>query len=503
MSPPFPLPAVFPPGRRSRSPSPPPPPFPEFGSEKHGIDAFTPCICDPNSLRDWGDAGSWSRGVGSGQAGGGWQNGAVTELPAPLAELEAFFAQLSREPDFDAPELQAYDAADLLLLQTALEWHDPAGRACRDQGAVADHLDKLDDRSGVSPDPVSGSARFAKNGAVVTIGDRHGALTLGAAKLLGATGIKVHQDPVLFERALAANAERLGLGDDPTSVFTHHPLGEQLLIGAKLVLLQLPKSLAELEEISHSVARYADPDVVLLAGGRDKHMSRGMNELLARHFEDVSAGLGWRKARVLTARSPKTAAVLGAAPFPRFAGDPDLRFQMAAFGATFGGATLDHGSRLLLRTLREQLPAAAPKRVVDIGCGNGVLAVSAALEWPEAQVIASDQSLAAVRATLLTAQRAGVDGRVAVHRADATEAVPDGWADLVLLNPPFHTGSTVHVGVGQRLIRACARALAPGGELLLVFNTHLGYRQLVEREIGPTRQLARDRTFTVLAATRR
>ena len=479
--------------------------------------------------------------MGSGQAGGGWQNGAVTELPAPLAELEAFFAQLSREPDFDAPELQAYDAADLLLLQTALEWHDPAGRACRDQGAVADHLDKLDDRSGVSPDPVSGSVhfakngavvtigdrhgasrsgqsialrgvspdpvsgsvRFAKNGAVVTIGDRHGALTLGAAKLLGATGIRVHQDPVLSERALAANAERLGLGDDPTSVFTHHPLGEQLLIGAKLVLLQLPKSLAELEEISHSVARYADPDVVLLAGGRDKHMSRGMNELLARHFEDVSAGLGWRKARVLTARSPKTAAVLGAAPFPRFAGDPDLRFQMAAFGATFGGATLDHGSRLLLRTLREQLPAAAPKRVVDIGCGNGVLAVSAALEWPEAQVIASDQSLAAVRATLLTAQRAGVDGRVAVHRADATEAVPDGWADLVLLNPPFHTGSTVHVGVGQRLIRACARALAPGGELLLVFNTHLGYRQLVEREIGPTRQLARDRTFTVLAATRR
>ncbi len=443
----------------------------------------------------------------------GWQNGAVTESPALLAELEAFFARLSREPDFDVPELQAYDAADLLLLQAALErLNFVSGSACSvKSGTVVTigdrHGASRSEQSialrGVSPDPVSGSACSVKSGTVVTIGDRHGALTLGAAKVLGATGLRVHQDPLLSERALAANVERLQLGADPASVFAHHPLGEALLEGAKLVLLQLPKSLAELEEISYSVARFADPDVVLLAGGRDKHMSRGMNEVLARHFDDVTASRGWRKARVLTARAPKSDAALGAAPFPQFAGDPDISFKMAAFGATFGGATLDHGSRLLLRTLSDQPPPAAPKRVVDIGCGNGVLAVSAALAWPDAQVIASDQSLGAVQATQLTAQRAGVDERVTVHRADATEAVPDGWADLVLLNPPFHTGSTVHVGVGQRLIRSCARALAPGGELRLVFNTHLGYRSLIEREIGPTRQVARDRTFTVLVATRR
>ncbi|MBN9613820.1 MAG: methyltransferase, partial [Actinobacteria bacterium] len=41
------------------------------------------------------------------------------------------------------------------------------------------------------------------------------------------------------------------------------------------------------------------------------------------------------------------------------------------------------------------------------------------------------------------------------------------------------------------------------GELRLVFNSHLAYRGLVERVIGPARQVARDRTFTVLSATRR
>ncbi|NLB46901.1 MAG: methyltransferase, partial [Microbacteriaceae bacterium] len=141
--------------------------------------------------------------------------------------------------------------------------------------------------------------------------------------------------------------------------------------------------------------------------------------------------------------------------------------------------------------------------VIDLGCGNGVLTVSAALRFPDAEVLASAQSTAAVRATRLTAEAAGVANRVSVRRADGTEGIPEGWADLILLNPPFHTGSTVHTGVAHRLIRAAAHSLAWGGELRLVFNSALGYRPLIEQVVGETRQVARDRTFTVLSAIRR
>ncbi len=395
-------------------------------------------------------------------------------IGAPALEgIERFVSGLSRGPDFDAPELQAFDAADLLLLDRAAE------------------------RSGEFADPASGSAGLSQCDGPVVIGDRHGALTLGVAGLFGARGIRVYQDPLLAERALAANAARLGLA----ASYEHHPLGESLLRGATLVLLQLPRSLAELEEIAWHIARWAEPGVTVLAGGRDKHMSRGMNEVLARYFGEVAASRGWRKARVLTAAMP--VAPSEAPPFPVRASDAELGFDLHAYGATFGGAALDHGSRLLLRTLRDQPPTRQPQRVVDLGCGNGVLAVSAALAWPEALVLASDQSSAAVAATRLTAEGAGVEHRLDVHRADATETVPDGWADLVLLNPPFHTGSTVHAGVAHRLIRSCAHVLAPGGELRLVFNSHLAYRPLLEQAIGPTKQLARDKTFTVLAATKR
>lgn len=381
------------------------------------------------------------------------EDGAVTEI----AEL---FAELSREPDLDAPELQAHDATDELLLRAA--------------------------------EPVDAPA-----GSLVVIGDRHGALTLGAAAVLGARGIRVFQDPLLSERALAANAARLGFSD----VYGNRPLDATLLDGARLVLLQLPRSLAELDEIADAIARWADPDAIVLAGGRVKHMTRAMNEVLARSFGEVTAGLAQRKSRLLTARLPRSGGELGAPRFPVWGRDPELPFSIAAFGATFGGATLDHGSRLLLAGLGS-MPV-RPTRIVDLGCGNGVLATSAALRLPEARVIATDQSRAAVAATRLTADAAGVGDRVEACRADGTEAVPDGWAELILLNPPFHSGSTVHAAVAHRLIRSCARALAPGGELRIVFNSHLAYRPLIERVIGPSRQVDRDRTFTVLSAIRR
>ena len=408
---------------------------------------------------------------------------ALTDEPAGSeALLDPLFARLTREPDFDADELQAFDAADHLILRTA--------------------ADDLADRPLAEP---------LAPGEVVVIGDRHGALTLGAAVALDARGIRTHQDPLLGERALAQNAARLGLADR----FAAHPLAPELVRGARVVLLQLPRGLDALAEISGLISAWAADDVRVFAGGRVKHLSRRMNTVLEADFGTVSAGLGWRKSRVLRAAEPRRTP--GADDrFPRWGSDADLGFRVAAYGATFGGPTLDHGSRLLLETLQmletpgalgvpgaPGAPSETPRRIVDLGCGNGVLAVSAALRFPDAEVVATDQSAAAVEATLATAQAAGVADRVAVHRADALEAVGAGWADLILLNPPFHTGATVHAGVGQRLIRACGEALAPGGELRLVYNSHLRYRPLVEREIGPARQRARSSTFTVLAASRR
>lgn len=371
-------------------------------------------------------------------------------------DLEALFGSLSRLPDVEAENLQAYDATDRLLLETALDQVDAPTK-------------------------------------VVVIGDRYGALTLGALAVLGVGHVRVHQDLFTGSAALQRNARAAGLEGG----FTSHGLGQELLEGAGLVLLQLPKSLAELEEIADAVARFAAPHAVMLAGGRVKHMSVGMNAVLGKYFSSVQPQRARQKSRVLVAGNPKP--VPGMAPFPVVESLPELGLQVCAHGAVFAGARLDIGTRYLL-TFLERMPSA--QHVVDLGCGTGILAAMYARTHQGARVIATDQSAAAVASARGTAEANGLGDRIAVVHDDAMSTFEPGGTDLILLNPPFHLGASVHAGAALKMFQAAARALAPGGELWTVYNSHLQYRAALERIVGPTVEEGRNPKFTV-ARTRR
>ncbi|WP_445154184.1 class I SAM-dependent methyltransferase [Arthrobacter sp. Hor0625] len=383
-------------------------------------------------------------------------------------DLDSLFSLLRRAPDVEAPNLQAWDATDRLLLDTAA--------ALRASGDLAPGV-----RTAV-------------------VGDRYGALTLGL-RLTGwgrdgAAGadsiIRVHEDLVTGERALRRNAEAAGL----TGGFEQLPLHDAVR-DAGLVLLQLPRSLAELEEIADAVARYAAPGVTVLAGGRIKHMSLGMNTVLERYFRHVQPQLARQKSRVLLVRGAK--AVDGAAPFPVAERHAGLGLTVCARGAAFAGTGLDIGTRFLLDFLPE-LPDVA--HAVDLGCGTGVLAAAYARSHPRARVTATDRSAAAVDSARATARANGLDEQIETLQDDAVSSLPDGCAGLVLLNPPFHLGAAVHAGAGLKLIEAAARVLAPGGELWTVFNSHLQYRPALQRMVGPTREAGRNRKFTVTVSVR-
>ncbi len=358
---------------------------------------------------------------------------------------------LRRAPDLEAPNLHAVDAADRLLLDEAAPL----------LGAVAP-------------------------GRAAVLGDHYGALTLGAAALHGATDLRVHTDRLSAEHALQANAARHALSD----AFTLHALDADLLRDATVVLLQLPRGLDALDELAGAVARHADPSVTLLAGGRVKHMTPAMNDVLGRHFGQVRAGLGRQKSRVLTASGP--------APrpddWPRSRTHDDLGLVVRAHGAVFAGCDVDRGTRFLLGLLDQAAPDA--RSALDLGCGTGVLAVALARERPRLTVHATDESAAACASARATA--AANEVTVQVERT----LQPAPGVDLVVCNPPFHTGATVQPAVAHTLFVQAARVLNPGGELWTVYNSHLDHRPALRRLVGPTEQVGRNSTFTVCRSRR-
>ncbi len=333
----------------------------------------------------------------------------------------------------------------------------------------------------------------AGSGKVAVIGDSYGALTLGAIARHELRDVRVHQDSLTGELALANNARALGLADR----YTRHPLAEELLSDARVVLLRLPRVLAGLTEVADAIARYAAPDVEVFAGGRDKYLTKSMNDLLAQFFSEVRASRGRQKSRTLLATGPKP---VGAPLFPVRERLDDLDIQVIAHGAAFAGARLDIGTRFLLQHLTSMKPDA--RDAIDLGCGTGILAVALAKARPGITVVGTDQSAAAVASARATAEVNGVADRLTVIRDDAMSSAADNSADLVLCNPPFHVGAAVHTGSAIKMFAETGRVLRPGGELWTVYNTHLNYRGVVERMVGRTEVIGRNRKFTVTRSVR-
>lgn len=170
---------------------------------------------------------------------------------------------------------------------------------------------------------------------------------------------------------------------------------------------------------------------------------------------------------------------------------------LATLPGVFAGSRLDAGTELLLA----QLDVQPGERVLDVGCGAGVIGLTA-LRRGAGEVVMTDVNLLAVAAVRETIRR-GVRGDARVVAGDVYDGVASSDRfDLIVSNPPFHQGKSVDYGMPQRLIEEAAKHLAPSGRLVIVANAFLSYERLLEERFRVVTELANTRRFKVLMATR-
>jgi 16S rRNA (guanine1207-N2)-methyltransferase len=160
----------------------------------------------------------------------------------------------------------------------------------------------------------------------------------------------------------------------------------------------------------------------------------------------------------------------------------------------FAGNRLDAGTALLL----DHLPVPEGGRVLDVGCGAGVIGLIAhRLGAPHVDLV--DANLLAIETATRNLQRLDVAGRALA--SDTYDAVRGERYDLIASNPPFHRGKEVDTSVADRLIDEAPDHLRPGGSLVIVANAFLAYGKRMQRVFRHVETIAATRQYHVLLAS--
>lgn len=112
----------------------------------------------------------------------------------------------------------------------------------------------------------------------------------------------------------------------------------------------------------------------------------------------------------------------------------DTRITLTTATGVFANAKTDLGTRILLENVQIKEPA----KVLDLGCGYGIIGITIAKIFPQTTIVMTDIN---ERATKLAAQNAKLNNVTAdVRTGNEYETVAEETFDYILLNPPQAAG---------------------------------------------------------------
>lgn len=138
----------------------------------------------------------------------------------------------------------------------------------------------------------------------------------------------------------------------------------------------------------------------------------------------------------------------------------------------FAHRRIDLGARRLIDVMQ----ITTGMRVLDLGCGSGVVALAAACRAADVMVHAVDSNSRAVQCTQRGAELNGLANISSELNCRGT-IVHAGEYDLVLTNPPYYSSFEI----ARRLLMAGREALRVGGSVLVVTKFPRWYEQNMPR----------------------
>ena len=166
-----------------------------------------------------------------------------------------------------------------------------------------------------------------------------------------------------------------------------------------------------------------------------------------------------------------------------------------ALPAVFSSAELDGGTQLLLSTFNKADHLKG--KVLDLGCGAGVIGASLKQQFEKIKLTMSDIHAMALESSRRTLAENALEGTVVA--SDVFSHIEERF-DLIVSNPPFHDGIDTAYRAVEDLIAQAKQRLNRGGELRIVANAFLPYPDLLDKAFGSHKMIAKSNKFKVYSA---
>lgn len=375
-----------------------------------------------------------------------------TLLDTPHCQLTLY-----RYPRQSQETLQAWDAADEYLINTLAE----------------------------SP--------LEQAGPVIIMNDGFGAL---AAYLHPHSPCCV-TDSYISERATLANLAENGL--DAGGIRLQDALAP-LPDAPALVVIKVSKYQALLEQQLLALRAVVTPATRVIAAGKAKDIHTSTLKLFEKYLGPTRTSLAWKKARLIHCE-PQAECPALANPFPTVWPLEGSGMLIHNHANVFSRTSLDIGARFML----DNLPIHSARKVIDLGCGNGVLGLSLLAKDSEVEVTFIDESYMAVASAQLNVEHNLPDvlPRARFMVNNCLDGVAVGSADRILCNPPFHQLQAITDHIAWQMFSDAHRVLPQGGELWIVGNRHLDYHNKLKRLFANAQVVASNSKFVILKAIKR
>ncbi len=252
-------------------------------------------------------------------------------------------------------------------------------------------------------------------------------------------------------------------------------------------VLRLPKSRDEQLMAAHQcLAVLAPAGRLIVYGGNDEGI-RSFHKHLAELGSVVTVAARGHGRILELARSDLSGHLL-----PRLA---DWRRhatagQWVSYPGLFAGGSADPGTALLIGHL-PPLPLAA--KVLDYGCGPGAIAAAIRIASPGVDLTLIDNDSVA-----LVAAAENVAG-ARLHLADALTP-PTGAFDMIISNPPLHSGFKEDLSALHRLIATAPAHLTAHGKLVLVVQRRIALDHALASSFANVETTADDGRYRVWLA---